>query len=683
MGISSVGGPTFGKLSGVSDNNQVNFLPASADSTKVQKLQSKYIKADTIPAIIVIESTNSNSLSSLQQYFGLHGELATTKGVSTDYGAVIGPIPSKDGKAIEYIVQIPTTADINSVVKDIRTNLNKNLPEGINVYVAGPAGLTADLINAFGGIDGILLFVAVGAVFIILLLVYRSIVLPFLVLLTAIFALSAAILFVYILASHGVIKLNGQSQGILSILVIGASTDYSLLIIARYREALERHESKYTAFVEAIKYSIEPITASAITVILALLCLLFSDLNSNRSLGPIAALGIFFSYLSAVTLLSSFLLIFGRGAFWPFKPKLKDRSAIHKVKPDKITGLEDSKGIWRAIPLFVSRKYRQIWIVIIIVLAICGLGLTQLKASGVSNTATILGSSNAVSGLDAIARHFPAGSGSPIQIIADESNASEVLNLLNQTSNINSASVYSVNNQPVVIDGKVLINATLVSSADSVEAQQTISQLRSQLVKINSNILVGGESAIILDTNNTAKADLRKIIPIVLIVILIILIFLLRSILSPVILIFSVIISFVATLGVSALVFNHIFHFPGSDPSVPLFGFIFLVALGVDYNIFLMSRVREESRKIGTRPGILKGLSVTGGVITSAGVVLAATFAALAIIPILFLVQIAFIVAFGVLFDTVIVRTLLVPALSYDIGKSIWWPSKLWKKAKK
>src|SRR6185312_9594240 len=219
--------------------------------------------------------------------------------------------------------------------------------------------------------------------------------------------------------------------------------------------------------------------------------------------------------------------------------------------------------------------------------------------------------------------------------------------------------------------------------ADSAKAEAVVKTLRSELPKTDGSVLVGGVTAIALDTNETAQSDLLKIIPIVLAVILLILMLLLRSIVAPVLLILSVVVSYAAALGVSAFVFNHLFGFPGADAAVPLFGFVFLVALGVDYNIFLMTRVREESLHLGTRAGILRGLGLTGSVITSAGVVLAATFAALGVIPILFLAQLAFIVAFGVLLDTVIVRSLLVPAASYDIGQAIWWPSKLWREGQK
>ena len=282
------------------------------------------------------------------------------------------------------------------------------------------------------------------------------------------------------------------------------------------------------------------------------------------------------------------------------------------------------------------------------------------------------------------AQHFPSGSGSPVVIVTDQSTADAALAAVKRTKGINSAAISAGNAQPgeqpepVVKNGKVLIEAVLSSEADSHAAEGVVRSLRNDLPKTDTGVLVGGVTAIALDTNTTAQSDLIKIIPIVLVVILLILMLLLHSLLAPVLLILSVLVSYAASLGVSALVFNHVFRFPGADAAVPLFGFVFLVALGVDYNIFLMTRVREEAKLLGTRPGILRGLGMTGGVITSAGVVLAATFAALSVIPILFLAQIAFIVAFGVLLDTVIVRSLLVPAVSHDIGRAIWWPSKLW-----
>jgi RND superfamily putative drug exporter len=686
--LAGFGGPTFGKLSGVSSNDQAAFLPASAQSTEVQEWQKRFTDSDSIPAIVVVQAAESIPKSDLGTvYADLGTSLGQVEGVQAapagEKTSVAGPIPSEDGRAVEYIVPVADSDGLKTVIADLRTVATNGVPDGAQAWVTGPAGLTADLVSAFGGIDGILLLVAVAAVFVILLLVYRALLLPILVLLTSIFALCAAILVVYLFALWGWIKLSGQSQGILSILVIGAATDYSLLLVARYREALEHDESRWVAILRAWKAAFEPILASGVTVILALLCLLFSDLNSNKSLGPIAAIGIVFSLLSALTLLPALLAIFGRASFWPFRPVVGGRAHKH-AEGVTVTGLEGVRGLWRRIGTLIARRPRATWIVSFVLLAACALGLTQLKANGVQQTDVVLTQSDAVDGQAVLAKHFDAGSGSPVVIVAPEKDAAAVLAQTEKADGIASAALYTGGGRPqagttappVVKDGHVLIQATLASEPDSAEAERVVRALRSELSS-DGSVLVGGVTAIALDTNDTAQSDLAKIIPIVLGVILIILMLLLRAIVAPVLLIGSVVLSYGAALGVSALVFNQVFRFPGADAAVPLFGFVFLVALGVDYNIFLMTRVREESLRIGTRPGILRGLGVTGSVITSAGIVLAATFAALAVIPILFLVQIAFIVAFGVLLDTVVVRSLLVPALSYDIGRAIWWPSKL------
>ncbi|GAA5229836.1 MMPL family transporter [Arthrobacter cryoconiti] len=684
----SFGGPTFGKLSSVSSNDQAAFLPASAESTEVNTWQQKFTDSKEIPAIVVIASKSALTPTQLADYQKLGTKLGSVQGVQTPVppatSSVIGPIPSQDSKAVQFIVPVSDTENIKSVIADLRTIAGSANSASTAAYVTGPAGLTADLVNAFGGIDGILLLVAGGAVFLILLLVYRSIVLPFLVLFTSVFALSAAILLVYAFASWGWIKLSGQSQGILSILVIGAATDYSLLLVARFRESLHHVDSKWAAIARAWRAALEPIAASGATVIIALLCLLFSDLNSNKSLGPIAAIGIVFALLASLTLLPVLLVVFGRVAFWPFRPRLEtDAEHSHRANTTSVHGLEGITGLWNKVGTLVSRRPRATWAISLIVLLACGSGLLQLQANGVPQSDVILTKSEAAAGQKVSAEHFPSGSGSPVVIVVDQAKAEATLRAVESSDGINSASIYAGNSRPgaqaapLVKDSKVLINAVLSSQPDSQAAEQVVRTLRADLPATDPGVLVGGVSAIALDTNTTAQSDLTKIIPIVLLVILIILMLLLRSIVAPLLLIASVVVSYAAALGVSAIVFNHVFHFPGADAAVPLFGFVFLVALGVDYNIFLMTRVREESLRIGTRPGILRGLGMTGSVITSAGVVLAATFAALAVIPILFLAQIAFIVAFGVLLDTVIVRSLLVPAASYDIGRAIWWPSKL------
>ena len=697
LSIAGIGGPTFGKISDVSTNDQASFLPASAESTAVQDWQLRFVDSTAIPAVVLLSSKDPLTPEQLGEIAALPEKMAAVPGVQAPKAppttSIAGPIPSADKLAVEFLVPITATDEINTVVAELREVLESSAPAGMSVYVTGPAGLTADLVNAFAGIDGVLLLVALLAVFVILLAVYRSLVLPILVLFTSVVALCASILAIYYMASWDWIKLSGQSQGILSILVIGAATDYSLLLVARFREALQQVQSKWAALGRAMRGAWEPIVASGSTVILAMLCLLFSDLNSNRSLGPIAAIGIFFSLVAALTCLPALLVAFGRVAFWPFRPKVEhahghkheavatpgmSKATVHDVD----RGLAGIGGLWRKVGLLIARRPRVTWVVTLVLLLAASSGVLQLQANGVSQTDVILSQSNAVDGQKALAKHFDGGSGSPVLIIADQAKADQVLAAVTGTAGIGAASIYTgpgrpgSNAEPMVQDGRVLLNATLKDQADSDAAEKVIVELRENLPAVDSNVLVGGVSAIALDTNVTAQRDLVKIVPLVLVVISIVLMLLLRSIVAPLLLIGSVVLSYAATMGISALVFNHVFGFPGADATVPLFGFVFLVALGVDYNIFLMTRVREESLRMGTHAGVLRGLGKTGGVITSAGVVLAATFAALGVIPLLFLAQLAFIVAFGVLLDTVLVRSLLVPAATYDVGNRVWWPAK-------
>jgi RND superfamily putative drug exporter len=680
LGIAGVGGPTFGRLDEVSSNDQASFLPAGAEATEASNWQAKFRDSSEIPAVVIVENEAAFTPAQLGEAAQLKAGIEALKLGS----AVVGPLPSEDGKAVQFIVPIASSDELRGKIQELRDVVQPGAPEGTRAFVTGPAGLTADLVNAFGGIDGILLLVALGAVFVILLLVYRSLVLPLAVLLTSVFALCAAILLVFAMAKLGWIQLNGQSQGILSILVIGAATDYALLYVARFREALTHTTNRTKAVLTAWKASFEPILASGATVIIALLCLLFSDLNSNKALGPVAAAGILCSLFAALTLLPALMALLGRAAFWPFRPKLLPDD---EREPELVTGLEGQKGLWRATASLVSRRPRAVWVASVLLLLVASAGVLQLKANGVPQTDVILSASDAVDGQDALARHFDAGSGSPAVVVASADAAQEVLDKVKTADGVGDAYLLADGNVPItgapgtstdpaVRDGKVLINATLGSAADSIEAEEAVKSLRVAVKEVDAGALVGGVTATALDTNTTAQRDLVVIIPIVLVVILFILMLLLRSIVAPVLLVLSVVLSYAAAMGVSAWVFNGVFGFSGADATVPLFGFVFLVALGVDYNIFLMSRVREESLKHGTRPGILRGLGVTGGVITSAGVVLAATFAALGVIPIMFLVQLAFIVAFGVLLDTILVRSLLVPALAYDIGNRIWWPGK-------
>jgi RND superfamily putative drug exporter len=685
--IGGIGGPYFGKISQVSSNDATSYLPASSDATKVQNLEVKFSNKKVLPAVVLY--VRAGGLTSADRSF-ITGRIAAIKTSSGIASGVSPAIPSTDGKAVEVVVPVNDNTDLTTSVTNLRTVIAKGSPSGLTSYVTGPAGQIADLSGAFAGIDGVLLLVAVLAVFVILIVVYRSPLLPILVLLTSVFALCAAIFVIWHLAKGGALALNGQVQGILFILVIGAATDYSLLYVSRYREALRDNQKRWDATLAAFRGAFAPILASAGTVILGLLCLLLSDLNSNKALGPVGAIGILFALLAALTMLPALLLAFGRAAFWPLRPKFG--SAHPQV------GGATVKGLWPRLGRGVSRHPRWIWVVCAVLLLAASAGLLQLKANGTPQSAVVEGYSQARDGQTALGKHFPQGSGSPAVIVADQSALQDVATKALDTSGVSSVTVlssaspsgsYTVTRDgiqplipgvpagaPTVYDGKVLLQATLSKDPDSVAAQADVEKLRTNVAS-SGHAIVGGTTATAIDTNAAAVHDRDLIIPVVLLVILIVLMLLLRAVVAPLLLIGSVVLSFSATLGISALVFNHVFKFVGADPAVPLYGFIFLVALGVDYNIFLMTRVREESVVHGTRDGVVRGLVITGGVITSAGIVLAATFAALGVIPILFLSQIAFIVGFGVLLDTIIVRSLLVPALSYDIGRAIWWPSRL------
>lgn len=683
-----MGGPLFGKVDEVSSNDQTSYLPSSADATQVQQRLGEFTDSDAVPAVVVFVGDDALDDDQLAAIDDAIADAPDLEGIADE---VSPGIRSDDGMAVQAFIPVSADADLGDTVEALAGALADAAPAGVSVYVTGPAGFSADLVAGFAGIDGLLLGVALAAVLLILVLVYRSLLLPVVVLSTSLFALCVALLVVWWLAKWEILLLSGQTQGILFILVIGAATDYSLLLVARFREELRHTEDKGAAIAAAWRGSLEPIAASGGTVIAGLLCLLLSDLKSNSTLGPVASIGIVFAMLSALTLLPALLFVFGRAAFWPRRPAFE---------PDRVgTGHGASgTGAWARLARVIRRRPRLIWIVTSLVLLAGAAGVTQLNASGVPQSDLVLGASQARDGQVALGEHFPGGSGSPVYVVVAEESLQDAADVLLASPGIDGVTVTSSESpsgtanvtaegisafgppgtpapEPTVVDGDVLLQGTLTDAADSDAAAQTVRDLRQDFD--GADALVGGVTATQVDTNDASIHDRNLIIPLILGVILVILMLLLRSVLAPVLLVLTTVLSFGTAMGVSALVFNGVFAFPGADPAVPLFGFVFLVALGIDYNIFLMTRVREESLRHGTREGVLRGLTVTGGVITSAGLVLAATFAALSVIPILFLVQLAFIVAFGVLLDTFVVRSLLVPALTYDIGRAIWWPSRL------
>lgn len=708
--FAGIGGPYFGKIEEVSSTDLTTFLPESAEATKVNERLSDFQERGIIPAIIVFEkksgTISADEVTSIEQ---ATQKLTSIEGVTSDLSP---PLVSDDEQAAYAVVPMKSDGELDKIFSAVQASLSaSNLT--VQHQLTGPASFSRDLNKAFAGIDGILLLVALAVVFAILLVVYRSPILPIAVLMAAMCALAVSILIVWQLANAGIIQLNGQVQGILFILVIGAATDYSLLYISRYREELQHQKTAWQATISSVKASIEPILASGGTVIVGLLCLLFSDLSSNKALGPVGGIGISLAIISTLTFLPALLLLFGRVAFWPRRPKYS-QTATYDVKKQH--------PVWSRIAAIVQKRPRLLWVGSSLLLLIAAFGGTMIKADGVPQSDLILGYSEAREGQATLNRHFPAGSGSPATIIAPEETVAELVTLLESQKGVDGVSAIATNsvsgrvplgksaeaikaeirlqlgaNVPAVeaivnqaypfkdaviksSQGDVLLQATLSDSPDSDAAKSTILRLREAVDQVDTNIIIGGVTAVQYDTNQASIRDRMIILPLILLAITIILMLLLRSIVAPILLLGTTLLSFFATLGVAAFLFNNVWDFPGADPSVVLYGFVFLVALGIDYNIFLMTRVREESLKSGTRKGVIKGLIVTGGVITSAGIVLAATFAALAVIPILFLAQLAFLVAFGVLLDTIIIRSIIVPAMILDIGSKVWWPSKLFRR---
>ncbi|MEV5867767.1 MMPL family transporter [Streptomyces tendae] len=663
-------GPYAGKLGEVATNDQASFLPRSAESTRVVDAQKAFQQDETLPVIVVWTADGDGDAAVTAHQQAATRSVAGLEGDPGIVGSASPALPSDDGEALQAVVQVEP--DLGERLPDVLADIGDAAGQvpGTRAQLAGPAASQADLSDAFAGIDGLLLAVALITVLVILLLVYRSVLLPLVIILSAVFALALSCAIVYALADRDVVRVDGQVQGILSILVIGAATDYALLLTARFREELARHPDRFDAVRAALRDSWGAVVASAATVALGLLALLLSDLTNNRALGPVGAIGIVCSVMSTLTFLPAVLVLLGRVAYWPAKPvRSGDPEAGHRL--------------WHRVAALVDRAPRRIWAVSLAALLACAAFAPTLSSKGVPLDEIFVNDTPSVAAQQTLAEHFPGGSGNPAVVIAEADRLDPVLRAARDTDGVASAAPVTDSGRPgagtpLVVDGRVRIDATLQAPADSDAAKSTVVRLRAAVHEVpGADALVGGYTAQQYDTQETAGEDRTLIVPVVLAIILVILILLLRSLLLPVLLVATVALNFLATLGVSALVFTHVFGFGGTDASVPLYGFVFLVALGVDYNIFLMSRVREEALRHGVREGILRGLTATGGVITSAGVVLAATFAALGVIPLAFLVQIAFIVAFGVLLDTLVVRSLLVPALARDIGAVAWWPGRL------
>jgi RND superfamily putative drug exporter len=660
MGFSS----QAGKFEQAQKNETESFLPGGAESVRAFELNKRVFEhGDVADAVIVYYRASGLTAADRARIAANRASLAAHP---PRYVSRPGPpVFSRDGRAALLVATVHAQQGNSTKFKDavqaVRDRTHGNF-DGLQVKVTGPAGFSLDAIKVFGNINGTLLLVTGLLVLVLLIVIYRSPIFWAIPFFTVLMAEASSRGLGYLLAQAGV-TINGQSGGILPVLVFGAGTDYALLLVSRYREELRHVDDKHEALRRALTTAGPAIFASALTVVCALLTLSVAEVNGTSGLGPIGAMGVALAALFMLTLLPALLVVFGRRAFWPFVPHRGD------------AGTDVTHGPWRRIGERIRRRPRPVWIAGALVLLALSAGILDVN-TGLTQANGFRGTVEAVQGQQLLQRSFPAGSSAPAQVfVFQPSRVAAVRAALREHPEL----VARIQGERSAV-GIVRIDAVLAADPYSTAAEQLIPPLR-RLVRGAAGgsryVLVGGQTAAERDFKSSATRDNRVVIPLALAVVLLILAVLLRALLGPALLVLSTILSFGAALGFGILVFNHIFDYPGIDPSLPLLTFVFLVALGIDYNIFLMARVREETQRFGTREGMLRGLAVTGTVITSAGIVLAGTFSALAVLPFISLTEIGFIIAFGVLLDTFVVRSILVPALVLDIGSATWWPSRL------
>jgi RND superfamily putative drug exporter len=772
-----------GKFEDAESNEATSYLPGEAESTKALNATESLQKGEIAPAVIVFrresgltaadqrtvvedvgkmtakrfpgvvpdgataaaagkrQDTQETSEGAQGLPQGCGTPTTTIPGQPADYAPFVGPICAKDGKAAIVTAYIKGNGEGERILDPVQF-WREEISDpggGLEVKITGGAGFSADAIEVFEGINGTLLLAAVSLVIFLLIVIYRSPMFFLIPLIAVLFAETLSRSIGYGVSELGV-TINGQSSSIMSVLVLGAGTDYALLLVARYREELHRTADKYQAMRTALESAGPAIFASALTVIAALLCLMIAKVNGTSGLGPIAAIGIACAALSMLTLLPALLTIFGRRAFWPFVPHtpetspqaeaVSDRARRRIVEgsgfgalarvflacivvllllplvllnwilrilsgrriPSLIVGPLDravftpyemrrhrlehaadaTHGAWARIGNRVALSPRRVMLGSVGVLLIFCAGFaffsTDLTSEDSYRTEV-----ESVEGQHILDRSFPSGTTALTDVVVPErGEVGAVKNAVEGVGGVEAVSGPIASGSP-----GTLIQATLEPNPYSTEAFDLVEPIRDAAHGVSPGTLVGGPTAVEFDVRDAAGWDSMVIPPLILVVVFLILIGLLRAVMAPLVLIGTVILSYLAALGVGYFAFDVIFGFPGSDPSLPLFAFVFLVALGVDYNIFLIARAREETERHGSEQGILRALAVTGGVITSAGIVLAGTFSVLAVLPLTFLTELGFVVAFGVLLDTFLVRSVLVPAIALDLGDRFWWPSAL------
>ncbi|WP_406726406.1 MMPL family transporter [Streptomyces sp. GD-15H] len=648
-------GPLAGKLGDVEDTGANALLPHGAESARVNTELERFRTDTIIPAVVVYTGAGAKEAADADR-----AGLARFVPAGEEPA---GPIPSEDGKALMTVVPLDSEDDIIAKVDELREIAGADAPPGTDVEVGGPAGSLTDSVAVFEDLDSTLMIATGLVVAVLLLLTYRSPVLWLFPLLSVGFAAVLTQACTYLLARHASLPVDPQSAGVLMVLVFGVGTDYALLLIARYREELHRQEDRHAAMRTALLRSGPAILASAGTIAAGLACLALADINSSRSLGLVGAVGVVCAFLAMVTILPALLVLAGRWVFWPFVPRYG-------------TPARKARTVWSRIGSAVALRPRWSWLMSVAVTGVLALGATGVSL-GLTQAERFQEKPESVVAQERISEHYPSGASDPAQIITRSDRADQVRAAAAEVAGV--ARVEPGGDRTP--DGELTtLSVVLANAPDSDAAKDTVDDLRDAVHAVGgADALVGGTTAESLDTERAADRDLTTVVPVVLLVVLAVLVWLLRALVAPVLLLATVVLSYVAALGASHLLFEHVLGHAGIDWSVPLMGFVFLVALGIDYNIFLMHRVQEEVGRLGHARGVLEGLTSTGGVITSAGIVLAATFAVFAGLPLVTMAQMGVLVGIGVLLDTFLVRTVLVPALALDLGRWFWWPGRLFR----
>ncbi|SCL15659.1 putative drug exporter of the RND superfamily [Micromonospora nigra] len=639
-------------------------------STQVERLQQDLPSNDVQPALVVVSRADGGVLTDSDRA-ALAAQSGQLAGLAV--GGQIGPPRiAPDGTVALLAVPLSTAGGQQAVADtvDRLRNTVTDLPEALTVEVTGGPAFTADLTKVFDGADTTLLIVTASVVALLLLITYRS---PFLWIVPLVIVAATEQLTLRaldtVVPATGINLAGGAVTGIASVLVFGAATDYALLLIARYREELRREENRFTAMRAALRRTAEPILASGFTVVLGVLTLLLSEQELNRALAVACATGVVLAMLSALFVLPAALVLFGRGLFWPFVPRVGS-----PAREGRLWGRLGGLVIRRPAPVAVLAG------LLLLGLSLGGLGIR----TGLSETEQFRVEPEAVAGAQTLAEAFPAGTTAPVAVLTDPAAVPAVTAAAAAVDGVASARPGETTATVAQVD--VVLDAEPGTPA----SDRTVEALRAAVAAVPGSApptvdgaepfagaVVGGSVAATYDSDEANAEDLRLILPIILLLVGAVLVLLLRGLVAPVLLVLTVIASFFASLGAAWLLFDHVLGFPALDSGVLLLAFVFLVALGVDYNIFLVTRAREDARTAGTRDGMLSALRVTGGVITSAGILLAAVFAVLGVLPLITLTQIGIIVCIGVLLDTLLVRTVVVPALAFLLGDRFWWPGRI------